>query len=204
LVKIYEVASIIRRQLAEEIKSLPTDFYDTFNYVKTGTNRCHAVTIWLLARAVSAVPGVKYGAIDVRLNLGGGVKLQPDIVGYGVNNSPVVLIDFESPNSSDARIKPKDVDPYLAWCKGSGWTPPYLIVTSLPSRPREPREWFFKYHYGNQYNSEHHGNGEAVMKSPLAYWSEVWRKQLSQSDLSHIGILNIDGKRIHRLTLAEH
>ena len=62
-----------------------------------------------MAKLLWQAPGVHGVGIDVRINLGSGIKLQPDLVAYNAGYEELALIDYESPNSSDARVPWKDV-----------------------------------------------------------------------------------------------
>ena len=60
-----------------------------------------------LAAIIRSLPGVAHVGIDVRLNaLQKKIKFQPDLVAYGDSKlqNPVLIVDYESPNSSDFRI----------------------------------------------------------------------------------------------------
>src|SRR5262245_44783777 len=114
-----ELADQIASKLQDKIAELPEGFYDTFEYTKTGTNYVHPITWGILSRALSDINGVKYVAIDFRLNLRsdeGRFKFQPDLVALSKvvssKREPLeykLFLDYESPNSSDMRIPKKDV-----------------------------------------------------------------------------------------------
>jgi hypothetical protein len=172
-------AAIIRRKLEKALPSLPEGFHNTFNYTQTGEkNCCHPITVALLAEIARQIPGVEHVGIDAHINRMNGKKMQPDVVGWNSDLAPRILMDFESPNSSDARLFPKDIGPYLEWADGMPDAPPYLIITSLPSRPLEGWElrWTSKGSNGSkQYNFDHRDKGDVIRKDPLAYWSKEWR-----------------------------
>ena len=54
--------------LNREIASLPTGFFSTFQYTRTGNNLTHPVTVGAIARVVGQLPGVAFVGIDVRFN----------------------------------------------------------------------------------------------------------------------------------------
>jgi hypothetical protein len=81
------------------------------------------------------------------------VKFQPDILIRGHQEEILAAIDFESPNSSDARVPHKDVTAYLRWVTTSAQSFEYLIITSLPDRPTST--WELRYASTGKWN-EHH------------------------------------------------
>ena len=110
-------------------------YYNTFDHTRTGQNTCHPRTLGLLARICWCIPGVAAVDVDMRFNVGEGVKFQPDLVAVDSRVQPLLIVEFESPNSSDARIPSKDVQTYIDWADSTTQHPPYLVVTSLPSKP---------------------------------------------------------------------
>src|SRR5262249_38710257 len=139
-------------RLEEEIRDLPDGFLDSFTFTTTGKNLTHPVLLGILVRVVGELPGVRFVGIDVRLNEGRGVKFQPDVVGFDGGLRPVIFLDYESPNSSDARIPTKDVDAYAAWRRVSGSSAPYLIVTTLPEQASP--SWELRYTSRGYYNQD--------------------------------------------------
>src|SRR5208337_5655914 len=99
----------------------PDDFYDSFNYTSTGKNLTHPITLGFLTKFVWSLESIVHVGVDIHLNEGGGIKIQPDLVGYGdllaKGKDPryLLFIDYESPNSSDGRVIYKDVEPFLLW-----------------------------------------------------------------------------------------
>src|SRR5260370_38825613 len=93
--------------LKKQIAPLPSDFYDSMNYTRTGNNLTHPITWGHLARFVwQEVKGVDHVGIDVHQNAGHGKKFQPDVVAFKGDLTkpiPLLFIDCESPNSSDWR-----------------------------------------------------------------------------------------------------
>jgi hypothetical protein len=179
-------------QTAIDAAKLPDGFYDTFHFVETGNNLCHPITLSIIGNAVARIDGVVHVGIDVRLNLGGGVKFQPDVVGFGEDRSHVLYVDFESPNSCDTRIKDKDILPYLNWVSKHPNAADYVVVTSLPDRLSPT--WQLRWTSGEDVsgrNSEHRQFRDAIRANPLRYWSKVWRHDLINRDLSRVVFLNI-------------
>lgn len=106
----------IRSLLEKAIQPLPDNFYDTFDFTVTGNNFTHPVTLSILHTLLVSLNSSYKMGIDVRLNLGNNNKFQPDFVVFGadIKNAEIKLyLDYEGPNSSDARITEKDVPKYL-------------------------------------------------------------------------------------------
>lgn len=197
-----QFAAEIRRRLGEAIQPLPPGFYSSFDYVETGSNRCHAVTIGLLARIVADLPGIAFVGIDVPVKEGD-AKMKPDVVGFDVHLHERIFVDFESPNSSDTRVKEKDIDPYLAWRAAAEDPVPYVIITSLPNC--HSPEWQLRWASGDQYNTWIRKNGpeirQALFANPLRFWRQHWRDMTEDTDLPGITLLNIDRKAVRRVRL---
>src|SRR5438876_797949 len=104
----------LREVIASSALATPT-LFDSFKYTTTGNNLCHSRALGWMAKAAWKLPFAAAVEIDVRFNLGGGVKFQPDLAVRNHEDVVQLVVDFESPNSSDARIPTKDVAPYLAW-----------------------------------------------------------------------------------------
>jgi len=203
--QITKLAESFRRQLQREIHDagLPDGFYDTFKFTTTGKNFCHPITVSLIANAVSRLRKVKYVAIDVRLNLGGGVKFQPDVVGFTSNNfGHVLYVDFESPNSCDTRIKTKDIEPYRKWVRQHPVSVHYVVVTSLPDR--HAPNWQLRWTSGQSEsgrNRKHKPFLAEIRQNPLRYWQNAWKKDLKGEDLSTVTFLNIDGVSVRNVDI---
>jgi len=199
-----QIVEVLAVDLQAEIRALPKDLariYDAFEFTETGKNLCHPITWGLIVKAVSKLQGVAYVGVDVRLNDREGHKFQPDVVGYSAELRELVFVDFESPNSSDARIPKKDVDPYLAWSERVDRPVPYVIITSLPDRPAE--DWEIRWLAKGQTNDGRHGDKAKIKKNPFQYWRRDWAKKLSKKNLSNILLLNIDANRVVQVNLHE-
>jgi hypothetical protein len=168
------IAESFRRQLQGEINAarLPDGFYETFEFTTTSRNLCHPITMSLIANAVAKLEGVKHAGVDVRFNLGGGVKFQPDVVGFGealgYDLRHVLYVDFESPNSCDTRIKPKNVLPYRKWARQHHDSAPYVVVTSLPNKSAQ--SWQLRYTSGQGVmgrNRKHKQYRSIIRESPF-------------------------------------
>lgn len=191
-----EIADLPRwfvQQLNEALadsKLISPRFYNSFAYTTTGQNLCHPRTLGLLVRICWSLPDVAAVDVDVHYNLGSGVKFQPDVVAVGQGGVPLLIIDFESPNSSDDRVPSKDVDAYLQWSKKKNITPRYFILTSLPrvvpSEPprtrtssgpkrtflKRPPSWELRYYSPGWTNESHVDCKEDILNSPFKHWCE--------------------------------
>jgi len=171
-------------------------FFDSFDYTTTGRNLCHPRVLGLVVKTAWTLPGVAAVDIDVKLNLGGKVKFQPDVVAVDCEGKPLIIADFESPNSSDARIPEKDVKPYLAWAEKSAHRVPYFIITALP---RVPRSWELRWTAAGKWNDGHWEHRAHILKSPFEYWYGWYRKTVTPM-LEAKGEL---GKTVNFLNIAE-
>src|SRR5579871_5508573 len=96
----------IVERLGEEIRHLPDNFYNTFDYTITGKNYTHPITWGILTKIMLSIDGVKHVAIDFHLNIKR-TKFQPDLAAISEIEPKLkfkLFLDYESPNSSDSRI----------------------------------------------------------------------------------------------------
>lgn len=195
--KCIQIAEQIATRLEPVLRSLPDGFYGSFAFTQTGNNLTHPVTLGLLSRVLWTLPGIDLVAIDVRLNLGSGVKFQPDLVGYDSKLQPVVAVDYESPNSSDARIPVKDVDAFLAWRRQSGIDLPYIVITTLPDRA-EP-SWELRWTAPSKWNEAFCGRRDELCRNPLLFWQAHYAEEFAKRAVQDIAMLNIDGTSVRRI-----
>ena len=190
-------ADRIARSLRPAIRSVPDGFYDSFAFTSTGNNLTHPITLGLLTRILWKLPHVAAVGVDVRLNLGAGTKFQPDLVAFDRERQPLLAVDYESPNSSDARVPWKDVDAYAAWSRACASRVPYVIVTTLPdvSAPR----WELRYTHGDRWNAAFFGRREQVCENPYRFWYRYYAQEFRGRDLSCIALVNIFGRRVERV-----
>jgi hypothetical protein len=155
-------------------------------------------------KALWALPEVEAVDVDVRFNAGQGCKFQPDAAARNAADQVVLVVDYESPNSSDARIPKKDVKAYVAWAthelnQHGTQPPPYLIVTTLPHRPAQG-EWWLRWTAQGQYNDGRTKDRQAIAESPLHYWYRFYREEvpkLLEGELqASVRFLNFDGKHV--------
>jgi hypothetical protein len=184
----------IGKMIEQEIQGLPRGFFDSFRYTKTGNNLTHPVMLGTIPRVLCNFTEVNFVGVDVRLNLGDGTKFQPDVVAYDKNFKHLVFLDYESPNSSDARILDKNVDQYLSWIKESRTNVPYLIITTLPNR--EVQGWELRYTSKGYPNFPFRNRKEELVKNPFQFWYSYYRSEFSRRDITNIALLNIDGKQV--------
>lgn len=186
----------IVNELCRRIQDVPDGFYDSFEYTRTGRNLTHPVTIGFLVDIVRRLPRVVFVGVDVRFNEDGGTKFQPDVVGFDSRMKPVVMIDYESPNSSDARIPQKDVRAYLDSSKAGV---PYVVITTLPKCPAPG--WELRYASRGSANEGFKGKREAIRKNPFEFWYGCYRRKMGKWNLRGVRFLNIDGKTVRAVRM---
>ena len=203
------------REAISRCPCIPEGFYDSFQYTETGKNFTHPRTVGLIAKACWRLPMVLAVDMDVRYNLGSGKKFQPDVAvlcrttsgGTPEDNHPMLVIDYESPNSSDARIIKKDLRNYLGWArsrlvKKRCDPPPYLIITTLP-RQADSKKWQVRWANKGQWNYGHWRNRAEIAESPANYWYGFYRSELaklSEDDCRIVSqfvyFLNLNGAKV--------
>lgn len=185
----------VRRAIRNSMIGLPPRFYDSFDYTFTGNNLTHPLTVAVIANAVATHRRIARVGVDVRLG-----RFTPDVVGFTATMEPAVFIDYESPNSSDARIPPKDVDKYRAWCATSKTQVPYVIVTTLPDYASN--DWQLRWTTYKKYlNYPFRGRRDEIRKNPFKFWYGIYRKKLRNRDLTGVYFLNISGNRVTQVRL---
>lgn len=188
-----DICAEIVNGLEERVQCLPEGFYDTFEFTRTGNNYTHPITVGLLCKVLWRVEEVVSVAVDLRLNLGGGRKFQPDLAAYDRNDRAIVFVDYESPNSSDARVPNKDVKSYKEWISQEENRAPYIIITTLPNKRVE--RWELRYTGKDGYNHAFRGKLEEVRKNPFEFWYGYYRKCISNLEGYYISFVNIDGRK---------
>lgn len=201
------------KKLKEEVKELSTelpDFYDTFNYTRRGRNVTHPITWGTLTKILWNIKGVEYVGVDFRLNdedkdEDKRIKFQPDLVALKSLKplQPLLFIDYESPNSSDIRIKDKDIDAYKKWSaawskKNKGAPPvPYIIITTLPVGLSP--DWELRYTSERSRNAMYKGERKEVQKSPQKFWYGKYAKVLTADDCSNVYFVNLNGDQVKQI-----
>lgn len=94
-------------------KLLRPEMFSTQDYTYGVERISHARMIGVIVKAGWSLPGV--GAVDVEntFKIAAKCSWKPDVVLRDNDGEVMLAIDFESPNSSDARIEAKDVKPFL-------------------------------------------------------------------------------------------
>lgn len=186
----------IRSLLEKAIQPLPDNFYDTFDYTITGNNLTHPLTLGVLCKILGSLHSAYNIGVDVRLNMAKNVKFQPDLVVYGnlFNNTDIKLfVDYESPNSSDARIPEKDMGAYLKWTTATGISAPYLVITTLPNKCS--RCWQIRYTSEGGYNSIFQNRADDILRNPFTFWYKYYN-ECNCFIHDHVYFLNINGKQV--------
>jgi hypothetical protein len=188
-------ANEIASALEMEIKKFPDQFYDSFRYTTTGQNLTHPLTLGLLTKVLWQLEGVKFVAVDFRLN-DSGAKFQPDLVALSCvePKAPLLYVDYESPNSCDTRIPTKDVAAYIEWSRLSSSRAPYIIVTTLPANRMD--DYQLRYASKGSANYPHKYNISKIRDNPYAYWYGEYKLALKKHKLDGIWFININGKTV--------
>jgi hypothetical protein len=187
-----ELCREIVEELQKHIKSFPEGFYDTFKYTVTGQNETHPRTIGLLCKILWNIKNVSAVYIDMRFNEDGKEKFQPDLTGFDSHKNPIIFIDYESPNSSDARVLEKDIDSYKSWVTAKKSQVPYIIITTLPDKYTP--EWQVRYTSKNGYNYGYGDKKSEIVRNPYSFWYSHYRDYMKKIDVHNIFFVNINGK----------
>jgi hypothetical protein len=91
-----------------------------------------------------------------------------------------LIVDFESPNSSDARIPEKNVEHYAKWVDCTECEVPYMLITSLPKKPKA--KWELRYTSSGGCNCGHKASADQIKSSPFYYWYGVYCEELKNLD----------------------
>ncbi|MBS0251579.1 MAG: hypothetical protein JSR78_11020 [Proteobacteria bacterium] len=188
--------------LQRELKTLPDSFCGSFQYTTIGKNLTHPIILGALCHCLRQLPSVRHVGVDVRLNrVGTGVKFQPDVVAYSDDalERPLLLIDYESPNSSDLRVIEKDLLAYQRWRGDDQTAPPYIVVTTLPAVAVP--SWELRWTYKEGYNAGLQGMRADVSRNPLNFWTAQWLKHIRAEMLEHVTLMNIDRQSVSILAL---
>jgi hypothetical protein len=180
---------------------LPATLFDTFEYTTTGNNLSHP-RVWgaCVKAAWDIVDDHGLVEIDSRLNREG-VKFQPDLIIRARDGGVRLAVDIESPNSSDARLFPKDVEAYLGWGESRRGFP-YLVVTMLPRRRRTSDEWEIRWTSPKYYNAGHGAHATRIRENPRDYWYAVLAKHLRAHPDHGVHFANFDGRSLESVELT--
>ena len=192
---VIDIADWVAQQLEPRIQDLPVEFFDSFCFTKTGNNLTHPWTWGILTHILWGLSGITRVGVDVRLNKDG-VKFQPDLIGYSANDQPAIFLDYESPNSSDARIPKKDIDPYLTWRRNCDDYVPYIIVTTLPDHVSP--NWELRFTSAGKYNHAFRGKRKSIRQNPCQFWYDFYLTEFRKRDMTGISLVNISQKSVKR------
>ncbi len=195
-----ELCREIIEELQKQTKSFPKDFYDTFEYTVTGKNLTHPLTLGFLCKIVWGVRNVSKVYLDGKFN-SDGHKFQPDIAVFDKDDNPIIFLDYESPNSSDARVPDKDVKSYVNWMRTRGNRALYLIITTLPGR--KALDWKVRWTARGQWNYLFRdGKSKSKIKNnPFCFWYSYYRKHMKDKDTRNIFFANINGKSVNLIKM---
>ena len=189
-----ELCREIVEELQKKIKSFPKRFYDTFDFTVTGKNETHPRTIGLLCKILWDIKAISSVYVDMRFNAKG-KKFQPDITAFDKNDKRIIFLDYESPNSSDARVLEKDVDSYIDWIATQKSKVPYIIITTLPDKGMPA--WEVRYTSKNGYNYRYRDKKSEILKNPYSFWYSHYRKHMKGKDTRNIFFANINEKDVN-------
>jgi hypothetical protein len=188
----------IVEELQKQITSFPEGFYDTFKYTTTGNNLTHPRTIGILCKILWNIKTVSSVYVDMRFN-DKGHKFQPDLTGIDNRGNPIIFIDYESPSSSDARLRDKDIKAYTDWIKIKGSRTPYLIITTLPDK--KPEAWQYRYFAKDGYNHSFRKKRQQIKENPYGFWYPHYRNYMKKINARNILFANINGKTINLIKM---
>jgi hypothetical protein len=189
-----QLCNKIVNELRKQIKSLPEGFYDTFEFTDTGKNYTHPRTIGILCKILWGIKTISGVYVDMRFNNGRGKKFQPDLTGFDRRGNPIIFLDYESPNSSDARVPNKDVDSYRSWIGTQKSRAPYIVITTLPDK--EVPDWQVRYTSKSGCNYHFSNKKLEIRKNPFSFWYSHYRKCLKGANTSNVFLVNINGKDV--------
>ena len=194
-----ELCKKIVDELQKQIKSFPEGFYDTFDFTDTGNNLTHPCTIGILCKILWDIKTISAVYVDMRFNEGRKKKFQPDLTGFDSYGNPIIFIDYESPNSSDARVTNKDIKSYENWMGTRENRVPYLIITTLPEE--RPKAWQLRYFSKDGCNYRFRDKKSEILRNPYSFWYSHYRDYMKKIDAHNIFFANIDGKSVNLIKM---
>jgi hypothetical protein len=195
-----ELCREIIEELQKQIISFKEEgFYDTFEYTVTGKNETHPRTIGILCKILWNIKTVSSVYVDMRFNEDGGEKFQPDLTGFDSYKNSIIFIDYESPNSSDARVLEKDINSYKSWVTAKKSQVPYIIITTLPDKYTP--EWQVRYTSKNGCNYGYGDKKREIRENPFRFWYLYYRKYMKGKDTRNIFFANINGKSVNLIKM---
>lgn len=205
----------------DEIKyaDFPDGFFNSWKYCNNTKNNqfCHPFMMGVLSKSLYKVDHIKYVGIDSRLQFSNNNshekgKWQPDLVGFsavplGKQSYPKIIIDFESPNSSDMRVVARNLISYKNYCNISNSEVPYIIIVCLPTQAS--LGWSIKYTKTgyNKLTGKDHKTlvRELKCNGPLNLWTGYWKNYLlgKENLLNGVTILNVGNGRVETIRLGD-
>lgn len=180
--------------------SLPPGFYSTWEFTETGNNFSHPVTLGLLIAELGKLLPNLVASVDTRFN--SDAKFQPDITMLDTELNPILFLDYESPNSSDARIPTKDIDAYNAFSQSTQTRIPYLVVTTLPDAVTQG--WQLRYYSPGYYNDGFKQHLSAIRENPFRFWYRHYHSEMANRNRTNIHFLNISNQIMHLVDLSQN
>ena len=167
-------------------------YFNSWKHVKSPNNTCHSRVIGAIVK--SFLPYYSSVDVDVRLMHNKSFIMKPDLVFYDKNDIKLI-VDYESPNSSDYRVISKDLEPFKKYRIESGNQIPYVVITTLPSA-EEVQSWQVR----KETNLSHIQNRELIKKDPRKYWLKIyrdwWKNHSSNKKLNNLWLFNINSNTI--------
>ena len=161
----------------------------------------------LIAKFVGEMDGIGYVGVDVRLNDEPRRKFQPGVAGFrdadGVrDNQPIMFVDFESPNSSDGRIRGYHCSFLTGRGSGNGDT---LRDRYVPARRTGCRALLgAALHREGYCIADHKGKLKEICANFIPLLDDRLEKRTGgRSDLLAVFFLNIDRRKIVRLHVLQ-
>lgn len=192
-------------ELEEAIQKFPDDFYSSFNYTKTGMNLTHPFTLGLISKILYKLIDSCIVAQDIRINLPN-IKFQPDLAVYTEISTPLLFIDYESPNSSDSRIPRKDIKPFSVWRQIQASAANYYVITTLPNT--HSPSWKLRYATPTGNNREFSGSlakptREKIRHNPFRFWYKYYAEKIVEEELKRVEFININRKRVDLINVTD-
>lgn len=194
------------RPIVAKSKHFPPDLYATWNYVSGEDRVCHQRTTALLAHAAWMLPTAPAVEQENCYVIGSrpdpdrpgkqkAIKWQPDMVLKSATGTPLLFVDFESPNSSDFRVIDRDVALwYVNWIASGHPASEYLIITSLPDA--KAPTWRSRYGQADGFDLV------KARENPFRYWYSIFRRRFKATWKRYpITFANFDGNTLKPVSL---
>jgi hypothetical protein len=176
------------------------EHYSTQDYIYGDDRIVNSRTMGFIIRAAWTLPEVC--VVDVEHTF---KKWHPDITLRDAQNNILLVIDYESPNSSDYRVIDRDVWKYVEWGKSTGNWLPYLIITTLPKQ--RSIKWELLYSREDKSNPDKSGwnwqfreRAAELKESPFGFWYSVYSDRWSK-EWQFIHFANFDGRKVSRVEM---